>query len=417
MAKYWLKKIGLILLTLSIAVACSMQGRDQTRNQLEELQGEILVWLEMSTESNPNLEDPHKIVFEDSLEEFKELYPRIKVFVKYFDRGESIELFESQAKRGAGPDILLVYSNYPIVQLIKNKNLRAIDEFEINLSQFSDEIIKQVRYRDKIYGLPIYLSTQVLCYNKEQIKTTPKTLAELIEQARQGHSVGLVSGLGETFWGAGIFGGSLFDDSGRLAMNVNGGWAGWMRWLKEAQNEPNFILSNKKEVLRRSFIQGKLAYLVCSTDVIPDFVEAMGKDRLGVTMLPTQGNQPATPLVNVGVSFFNRDSSPNQTQIALKLANFLSNREQQEQTQAAIPIIPSNKNVRFNQKLFPLRSTLHEQSKNAVSISLDERENLAVIVQEGNSVYKKVLEGEISPEEAVARLSQTFNRQLEEQKK
>ncbi|MDJ0902719.1 MAG: extracellular solute-binding protein [Xenococcus sp. MO_188.B8] len=417
MSKYWLKKIGLMLVTFSLAISCSMQGQDRTKNQLEELQGEILVWLEMSTESNPNLEDPHKIVFEDSLEEFKELYPRIKVFVKYFARGESIELFESQAKRGAGPDILLVYSNYPIVQLIKNKNLRAIDEFEINLSQFSDEIIKQVRYRDKIYGLPIYLSTQVLCYNKEHIKTTPKTLAELIEQARQGHSVGLVSGLGETFWGAGIFGGSLFDDSGRLAMNVNGGWARWMRWLKEAQNEPNFILSNKKEVLRRSFIQGKLAYLVCSTDVIPDFVEAMGKDRLGVTMLPTQGNQPATPLVNVGVSFFNRDSSPNQTQIALKLANFLSNREQQEQTQAAIPIIPSNKNVRFNQKLFPLRSTLHEQSKNAVSISLDERENLAVIVQEGNSVYKKVLEGEISPEEAVARLSQTFNRQLEEQKK
>ena len=71
-----------------------------------------------------------------------------------------------------------------IVQLIKNKELRAIDEFEIDYSRFSDETIKQIRYQDKIYGLPIYLSTQVLCYNKDKVKQTPKTLQELIEQAR-----------------------------------------------------------------------------------------------------------------------------------------------------------------------------------------------------------------------------------------
>ncbi len=410
MSDFWLTKItkiGLMLVTLSIAISCNIQGKYQTKNQFEELQGQILVWIELQNKS----------AFEDNIEEFKELYPQIQIFVKYFSPGESIELFELQAKRGAGPDLLLAYSDYQIVQLIKNKELRAIDEFEIDYSRFSDEMIKQVRYQDKIYGLPIFLATQLLCYNKDKVKQTPKTLQKLIEQARKGYSVGLVSSFAETFWGTGIFGVRLFDDSGRLALSEGRGWARWMEWLVEAQNEPNFILSKKREVLQQAFVEGKLAYLTCSSQLIPYFIETMGPNKLGVSLLPAEANQPATPLLEVGVSFFNSDSTLNQTRLALKLAKFLSNREQQEQTQAAIPIIPSNKNVRFNQKLFPLRSTLHEQSKNAVSISLDERENLAVIVQEGNSVYKKVLEGEISSEEAVARLSQTFNRQLEEQKK
>ena len=121
MSNYWLTKIGLILVTLSIAVSCSMQGKYRTKNQLKELQGQILVWVEMPAESHQNLKDINKSAFEDSIEEFKELYPQIQVFVKYFSLGKSFELFDLQAKRGAGPDLLIAYSNYQVVQLIKNK--------------------------------------------------------------------------------------------------------------------------------------------------------------------------------------------------------------------------------------------------------------------------------------------------------
>ena len=411
MSDYWLTKIALMLVTLSIAVSCSMQGQEQTKNQLEELQGQILVWIEMSTESNKNPKDTDKIAFEDSIEEFKGLYPQVQIFVRYFSPEESIELFELHAKRGDGPDMLLAHSSYQIVQLIKNKELRAIDEFEINYSQFSDETIKQVRYKDKTYGLPIYLSTQVLCYNKDKVKETPKTLQELIEQARQGYSVGLVSSLAETFWGTGIFGGKLFDDSGQFALSEAGGWARWMEWLIKAQKEPNFILSKKKEVLQQAFIEGKLAYLTCSSDLIPYFIETMGKSKLGVTLLPSEGNQPATPLLQVGVSFFNRDSAPNQTRLAVKLAKFLSNREQQAQTQAAIHFIPSNQNVTLNRQLFPLRAMMQDQAKTAVSISLDDLEQLEVIRKNGNIFYQKMLEGEMTPEQAASKLTQTVNRQ------
>ena len=411
MSDHWLPKLGLILATLFIAVSCNVQDRDRTINQLEDLQGAILIWVELPTESS--IVGSNKSVFEERIKDFKELNPQIKVFVKYFSPGESLKLFETQAKRGSGPDILLVNSTPQIIQLIKDQEFRAIDEFEIDYSRFSDEIIKQVRYRDKTYGLPISLSTQLLCYNKNKVKKTPKTLQELIEQARQGYSVGMVSSLAETFWGTGIFGGKLFDDSGQLALSESEGWLRWMEWLIGSQNEPNFILSKKKEILHQAFVEGKLAYLTCSSDLIPYFIETMGNDKLGVTLLPAKANQPATPLLQVGALFFNRDSTFNQTRVAIKLAMFLSNREQQAQVQAAIHFIPSNQNVSLNRQLFPLRAIMQDQSRTAVSISLDELELLEVISKEGNIFYQKVLEGEMTPEQAASELTQTVNRQFE----
>ena len=75
MAKYWLKKIGLILLTLLIAVACSKQEKYQTENQLEELKGAILLWAEVPPESTENEIVSNKSALKDRIEEFKELYP------------------------------------------------------------------------------------------------------------------------------------------------------------------------------------------------------------------------------------------------------------------------------------------------------------------------------------------------------
>ncbi|MGK7917867.1 MAG: extracellular solute-binding protein [Prochloraceae cyanobacterium] len=416
MAKYWLKIIGLILLTLSITFACGRPEKlPEATSEPQELQGAILVWAEVPPQSTENEIVSNKSALQDRIEEFKELYPEVQVLVEYFLPGESLELFQLQAKRGSGPDLLLVNTSYEIVSLIKKKELRAIDEFEINYSQFSDETIKQIRYQDKIYGLPVYLSTQLLCSNKDKVKKTPKTLQELIDQARQGYSVGLVSSLAETFWGAGIFGGKLFDDSGRFALFEGRGWVRWMEWLIEAQNEPNFILSKNKEVLQNSFIEGQLAYLTCSSRLIPYLIGAMGNNKLGVALLPAEANRPATPLLEVGVLYFNRDSTFKQTQLALKLAKFLSSRQQQERAQASFLFIPSNQDATLNRQLFPRRSIMLEQSKSAVSIALDNIEELRVLRKDGKIIYQKVLQGEMTPEQAANELSQTINRQFEVQ--
>ena len=410
---HWIAKIGLILISLLLALSCNTQDEKVVNNQPEPLQGQILLWSEMPRRLTEAQSSGAQKVLKDLIGVFSELHPQVQVFVEFRPASQIWEQFESQVNRGAGPDMLIVRASPEIAQLIQMKALRAIKDSEINRPQFRSEGLKQVSYQDRIYGFPLYLSTQVLCYNKNKVNKLPRTLTELIKQARKGYSVGLKSSFDDTFWGVGIFGGQLFDDRGRSILAQGGGWARWMKWLKEARNQPNFILSDNAEALRDAFVEGKLAYLTCETNWIAYFKEELGPDRLGATLLPGEADHPATPILESSVLLFNRASNANQHRLALELAEFLTNVEQQKQAKAATPLIPSNLNVTIDEELFPLRTTLRKQAKTGVSLALDDAAKLELIANYGNILYRQVLNGALAPEEAAAQLDRAVNRQFE----
>ena len=413
MINYWIARIGLIFTTLFFVNSCAIQQERPIINRNSEtLQGQIFLWVEIPFGLEAQSREDQKVI-KDTIEEFTQLYPQVQVFIKFLPMGNTLESFDLEFKRGAGPDLLLgYYGSRKMFHLINTGLFRALDESEVDQSEFRSEVLKHVRYQGRFYGLPQYLITQVLCYNKNKVTELPRTLPQLIEQARRGYSVGVHSGFVETFWGTGIFGGQVFDDQGRFILDQRGGWAKWMEWLKRAQNEPNFILSNNAEALQQAFVDGKLAYLTCSSSWIPYFRDKLGKGKLGVTVLPGEVNKPATPVLWTGAFLFNRASSPNQQRLALKLAQFLTNVEQQNQIQAAIPFIPSNKNVTINRQLFPIRAALLDQSKSGIIVPVDDAQTVEVIVEYGEILYQQILAGSISPEKAATEFSLTINRKL-----
>ncbi|MDJ0575795.1 MAG: extracellular solute-binding protein, partial [Xenococcaceae cyanobacterium MO_234.B1] len=157
-------------------------------------------------------------IVRDTIEDFSELYPQVQVFIKFFPSRQLLEPFEEQVRRGAGPDLVLVFSSTRILQLIQTGALQSLENYQVERAAFRPEALKEVLYRGQLYGLPLFLSTQVLCYNKDLVQELPRTLSELIKVARRGYSVGLHSGFVEAFWGTGIFGGRLFDDRGRIIL-------------------------------------------------------------------------------------------------------------------------------------------------------------------------------------------------------
>ena len=339
--------------------------------------------------------------------------------VEFIPSGQILEPFELEVKRGAGPDLLLTSSTIKIMELIKTGALRSLKDSEIDQFRFHSEALKPLRYQGQLYGLPMFFTTQVLCYNKDQVKKLPRTLPELIEQAREGYSVGVHSGFPETFWGIGVFGSQLFDARDRIVLAEEGiwakSWAEWMKWLKEAKNQPNFILSGNAQALQQAFVKGKLTYLICPSDWISYFSETLGENKLRATLLPSKTNQPATPILWTGRLLFNQASSPTQVRIALKLARFLTNVAQQTQAEVEFPIIPSNKKVTLNRQLFPIRATLLDQAQSGVAFSLDDAEKIQVFRDYGNIIYQKVLAGELAPDEAAKQLIQTVNDSFEGQ--
>ena len=406
-------KIGLILLVLLFAGSCNIQREQQiTDNQAEILQGKISFWFEMSPQLTEAPDRMSKKVFQNLITEFSELHPQLQVFAKAVPQENIWELFEAQGKRGAGPDILLVSTTSDVPRLIQERLLRAVENSAIDQSQFRSEALNTVRYQGQLYGFPLLLSTQVLCYNRDKVKELPRTLSELIEQARQGYSVGLHSGFRETFWGTGIFGERQIDDPSQVILSQTEGWGQWMEWLKKARKEPNFILSSDAIALQEAFVEGKLAYLTCKPAWIDDFREVLGSERVGAMLLPGEANQPATPRLESRILIFNRASNSNQHRLALKLAQFLTNVEQQEQIEAAVPFIPSNQKVMIDRQLFPLRNILLEQSRISLGITLDNAEKVELIEEYGNILYRQVLNGELSPDEAVTKLTQIVNSQV-----
>jgi maltose-binding protein MalE len=410
-SKCWIIKIWLIFLLLLSACGDSQSARTNSQPQ-QSLQGHISIWRELpiglSATQSSNLE----AFIRRQVEDFTRLNPGVNITVKFIPSRESTAPFIKQARRGAGPNVLWLTFTLELNQLIESGNLQVLDNSSVDLSSFRLRALQQVRYQDKLYGIPTSMETQVLCYNKDKVEQPPNTLSELITQARTGYSVGLESGFFRTFWGTGIFSDRLFDERGRFTAGE--GWAKWMKWLKGARDEPNLFLIEEAEELQRLFVEKKLAYITCESGWIPALREALGQDSLGITLLPHATNRPATPPLNSNILFFNRASSPNQTRLALKLAQFITNAAQQQKSLAALPFaIPVNRNVIVDPRLYPLQATLRDQSRSGVVRSLTQIQNIENKRDDLDLLYQKVLGGELSPDQAAAELTRTFNAPIE----
>ena len=322
--------------------------------------------------------------------------------------------FKDKVEKGLGPDLIYTESVNNL-SLLQTEILHPLDQYSIDLLKFRPQSLVQVLSQGKLYGLPFSLHTQVLCYNKNKVQEIPRTLSELIIQARKGYSVGMVSSFYETIWGLGIFGGKLLDGQGNLVINQNSGWVDWMKWLKNARNEPNFILNDDLFVLQDAFINGKLAYNVCWSNQIPFFRESLGADNLGVALLPSgNNNEKPSPLLISSNFLFSSASSRNQTQIALNFVQFLINAQQQ--TEIAVKyrsIISANKQVDIDPRLFPIQGILEEQSQTGLSYGLDQVQQISFITKYGDDFYIRIIAGEISPEQAADQLVQIVNQEFE----
>ncbi|MEL7037004.1 MAG: extracellular solute-binding protein [Cyanobacteria bacterium J06592_8] len=411
-----LKYFFSILLTVVLLVACNttLKVSDNGKEINNTLSGTIIFLQSFPDQYlTETLISQYQEIFAEYTEKFTELYPKVKIIMELTEEGKLVEELARKLEKGLGPDLIYSQSIH-ILPLIQAKVLLPVDQDSINLSQFRSEAIAQVLYKNQIYGIPLGLATQALCYNRKKVKELPKTLSELIVQARQGYSVGMLSSFEDAFWGTHIFGGELLDAQGRMILDQGEGWVRWINWLKSANNEPNFILNEDPFVLQNALIEEKLAYSTCWSSQIPFLRASLSPEQFGVTLLPGENNKQAAPFLVADTLLFSSASSPNQAKIALRFAQFLAN--PQQQTEIAVKlrsIIPANKDAMIDPRLFPIQGIIQKQSQNVTTFSLDQMEKLNIMTNLARDFYIKVMAGEMSPEQAARQLTQTFNSQFE----
>ncbi len=375
------------------------------------LSGTMLFWL-VSNETYMQQEQiqQYKQAFQDVLEKFRLVYPNIKVLLEVVPNDKVVGKYQTAVNSGLGPDLIFL-ENLFVGKLFNQNLLSPIPPDSINRSVYQEHALPQVTYEDNLYAIPATSGTQVLCYNKSKIDATPENIYELVELSRQGYSVGILSTFRDTLWGANIFGGRLFASNGKAILD-QGGWSNWLKFLKSLRDEPNIFLNSDPIALQDAFTQGRLTFMTCWSFDIPLLREKIGKDNLGVTLLPGLKNRPAAPALT-GASFvLNPVSSAHQQNLAITLAKFFTNRDQQVQWvlrwQASIPV---NRRAIIDPRLFPIQGTLQKQSLNAIDYPLEDIEQAQIVLLTVEQLYRRVMSGTMTPDMAAENITKLINQQ------
>jgi maltose-binding protein MalE len=404
----FIKKTITLLYVALLAVACNATSDSAVMND------RLLVWHAWT--------DAEAAELQALIDEFTELNPNTRIIVDSLAQGEPgrepqgtdrpvdqqqmlYRRYVGQTKLGLGPDLLIGPSGWvrPLADagLIQDINGR-VDDTSNYLSTAVETLRHQLPGQPEtgLYGLPLTLETSALYYNKSMVATPADTIDTLQLHARDGQKVALNSSFGPAFWGVSAFGGQLFNEEGRVMLDL-GGFANWLSWLKTAQTEANIILEDDQSTLKTLFMQGEVAYLPDTIDSLPQFEAALGQDAVGVVPLPRGPNQPAGPFLRTEAAMINTHSSNAQSDLALRLAEFLASTAQQTKLMRQTNKVPANNRVRVDPQVYPVTAAFLAQARTAVPYP--NRPQMDTVDKFGNEAYLQALTGAVSPNE-VARI-------------
>ncbi|MEI2421175.1 hypothetical protein V6O07_12955, partial [Arthrospira platensis SPKY2] len=117
-----------------------------------------------------------------------------------------------------------------------------------------------------------------------------------------------------------------------------------MAWLQAAQNSGTLLLSPDETELDTAFVQSQLTYRTVSPEKLPLFVEALGRENLGVTTLPAGEFGDAGPLIRVSgfaLSYGNELRIP----AVLDFIRYMTGQSAQQQMVEQASLLPSNASV------------------------------------------------------------------------
>ena len=437
----------LIIIAMSCLAACQSSENDPSVGQeAEQLSGRLLVWHTWQGEEQETLRA--------ILDDFTELYPDVIILDEYYPTEELEELFIYQAEAGLGPDLLIAPASW-IAQLIERELIQSIDQEAGALDIYLSAAVDMVQTKETIYGLPFTLNTFALYYNKALLSeeqsvnsvdemaallqrpqapitesatitdlntllleieerkkalTPPADLAALLQQVEQGKTLAIRTDFDGAFWGIQAFGGELFDEEGRVVLN-QGGFANWLSWLRQAQEDPNIFLNHNPEELAKLFTEGTVTYYVGSTQELSALQATLGEDAVGVVRLPGRSNSSAGPLLQAEALMLNQASTNRNKTLSLRLAQFLTSIEQQRKLALTLNKLPANNRVDIDPRISPFIAEFIAQSKTAVSINLDEFDKFNRLADLGADTYRQVLAGQLDGADAAVSLTERINEQ------
>jgi arabinogalactan oligomer / maltooligosaccharide transport system substrate-binding protein len=236
--------------------------------------------------------------------------------------------------RGKGPD-LFIYAQDRLGGWIEaGKTVEPIDFFldKATRDQLLPGMLDAMTYKGGVYGLPINYKSTTLIYNKDLVKTPPKTTDEMVKLSKaltnaQSGRYGLAYWYTNFYFHSALmnaFGGAVFDKDGKLTVNSPATVASlnqMMTWYKTDGIMPT---EPSEALIASMFNEGKAAMVISGPWFVGDIDK---KINYGLAVLPMvdAAKKPMRPWVTIEGAYVAASSSKKEA--AYELAKYLTSEE------------------------------------------------------------------------------------------
>ena len=236
--------------------------------------------------------------------------------------------------RGKGPD-LFIYAQDRLGGWIEaGKTVEPIDFFidKPTRDRLLPGMLEAMTYKGGVYGLPINYKSPTLIYNKDLVKTPPKTTDEMVKLAKtltnaQSGRYGLAYWYTNFYFHSAVmnaFGGAVFDKDGKLSVDSPATVASlnqMMTWYKKDGIMPT---EPSEALIASMFNEGKAAMVINGPWFVGDIDK---KINVGFALLPVidAAKKPMRPWLTIEGAYVSASSGKKEA--AYELARYLTSEE------------------------------------------------------------------------------------------
>ncbi|WP_032122071.1 ABC transporter substrate-binding protein [Clostridium amazonitimonense] len=439
---------SLILTTLvsSLFVGCSKEK--DTSASAGGKTTEIVFWHSMGGVGGESI---NKMV-----EDFNNSQSNIKVTAQYqgsYD--DAINKMKSAQQGNAGPDVMQLYdigTRWMIDSTYATPIQKFIDAEKFDISSLEPNLLGYYTVNDKLYSMPFNSSTPILYYNKDAFKEAgldpekpPKTfdeIKEISQKLTKKDADGKVSQYGYSMAIYGWFVEQLIAKQGQTyannengrkdkATNVdfdkNGSAVKVFKLWKELFDSGNFgNFGRKTSDTQNAFIAGKTAIMIDSTSVLNSVMKGInGNFEVGTAFLPklSEGDKGGVSIGGGSLWIMDKKDEAKQKS-AFEFVKFMVSSEQQVFWNKSTGYFPVTKKAYDSAEL---KETLTKYPQFQTAIDqlhespLESRGALLGVFPEARQTIEtnieSMLQGKMSPEEAVENSAKTINAAIEKYNK
>jgi len=318
--------------------------------------------------------------------------------------------------RGKGPDVFIYAQDRLGGWIEAGKTVEPIDFFidKPVRDRLLPGMIDAMSYKGGVYGLPINYKMPTLIYNKDLVKTPPKTTDEMVKLAKtltnaQSGRYGLAYWYTNFYFHSALmnaFGGAVFDKAGKLTINSPATVASlnqMMTWYKKDGIMPT---EPSEALIASMFNEGKVAMVINGPWFVGDIDKKINYALAPLPMLDA-AKKPMRPWMTIEGAYVAASST--KKELAYELAKFLTSEEAGLVLAIEGRQLHTNKAVYNNPKVSgdPVLKAFRDQLENAEP--MPNRPEMTMVWSPATTAMNKIVKGNASVEAALKEAAGTIN--------